>query len=67
MFKVTNSKMKEIESLIPEHADALVAFGGDMYRKGIFAGAAYLAMGIGVGSAIHYLNELREHKKTKTE
>lgn len=32
---ITEIQKKEIERLIPEHGEALVAYGADMYRQGI--------------------------------
>lgn len=32
---ITANQIKEIEKLIPEHEDALMAYGADMYREGI--------------------------------
>ena len=34
---ITANQIKEIEKLIPEHGDALMAYGADMYREGIFS------------------------------
>lgn len=31
---ITEIQKKEIEQLIPEHGDALLAYGADMYRQG---------------------------------
>lgn len=42
---ITEIQKKEIEQLIPEHGDALLAYGADMYRQGTIAGAVFLAEG----------------------
>lgn len=39
---ITEIQKKEIEQLIPEHGDALLAYGADMYRQGTIAGAVFL-------------------------
>lgn len=36
---ITEIQKKEIEQLIPEHTEALVAYGADMYRRGLITGA----------------------------
>lgn len=46
---ITENQKKEIEHLIPGHEEALVAFGADMYRRGLVTGAVWLALGIGCG------------------
>ena len=45
---ITENEMKEIEGLIPEHCGALVKYGADLYRQGIYAGMLYLTVFIGV-------------------
>lgn len=46
---ITENQKKELELLIPEHGEALVAFGADMFRRGIFTGAVGLALGVALG------------------
>lgn len=63
---ISEKQMREIESLIPEHGEALVAFGADMYRQGIFKGALILGGGIFVaGIVINVAKEIHEKRKLK--
>lgn len=68
MFKaMTNVHKKEIESLIPDHAEALVAYGAYMRNRGIRDGVIYALIGIGVGNIIYACNKLHRSKTDKTE
>lgn len=46
---ITEIQKKEIERLIPEHGEALVAFGADMFRLGLITGAVLLGAGVCCG------------------
>lgn len=43
--KITEEQIIEIENLPKESFDALAAYGADMYRQGIFKGAACTVCG----------------------
>ena len=62
---VTANQIKEIEKLIPEHGDALMAYGADMYREGIFSGFKYALIGIAVGGVTTLIFDLANHCKEK--
>ena len=64
---ITEIQKKEIEQLIPEHKEALVAFGADMYRRGLITGAVWLAIGVGCGVIIEVLAEMYKHRKSEKE
>lgn len=62
---ITEIQKKEIESLIPEHGDALVAYGADMYRQGIITGAVILAVGVGCGFLFESARIIYKHRKSQ--
>lgn len=64
---ITEIQKKEIEQLIPEHREALVAFGADMYRQGIVSGAVLLAAGVGCGIIVEGVKTIYKHRKSKKE
>lgn len=64
---ITESIKKEIECLIPEHENALVAFGADMYRRGMFIGAFYLTLGFGLGFVIQKSVKMYKHQEIEKE
>ncbi len=35
---ITEEQKKEFEQLVPEHGEALVAYGADLYRRGAITG-----------------------------
>ena len=65
---ITANQIKEIEKLIPEHGDALMAlmaYGADMYREGIFSGFKYALIGIAVGEVATLIFDLANYCKEK--
>lgn len=67
---ITEEQKREIESLIPEHGDALINYGADMYRQGIFKRAGLLAAGMVIGFVIEQsliIYKDRKSKKNKEE
>ena len=42
--------------------NALINFGGQMYRDGIIKGAAIAMIGVGIGMAIHGIKKLKESR-----
>ena len=65
---ITELQKKEIELLAGDHLEALVAYGGDMYRSGLIHGFVWTAAGalIGVGIKLT-VNYVMEHKKSKNK
>ncbi len=69
---MTPEAIKEIESLIPDHGEALMQYGAQMYRDGIVEGAIYACIGMAVGMIASVVKEIyidTEKKKNsyKTE
>lgn len=64
---ITETQKKEIEQLIPEHGEALVAYGADMYRRGIITGAVWLAIGVGCGFIVEGTRKIHKHRKSQKE
>ena len=64
---ITEIQKKEIEQLIPEHGEALLAYGADMYRRGIIAGAVTLAIGVGCVFLSEGVRIIYKHRKSKKE
>lgn len=50
MRLMTPEAIKEIESLIPDHEEALIRWGAQMYREGIVKGAILVGTGLILGS-----------------
>lgn len=53
---ITDEQKMEIVKLGAEHYDALIAYGGDMYRQGLINGAIWCAAGFGlykIGSFVY--------------
>ena len=69
MFNVITEAQKfEIEELGKDHWDALVAYGGDMYRKGIFTGAVCALAGyLGCRAIETCVKVVKKHNETKTQ
>lgn len=68
---ITEAQKHEIEKLAEDHHEALIAFGADLYRKGIYKGAiigiAGTVVGIGVGSVISAVMKEVKNKKEETK
>ena len=65
---ITESQKKEIELLAEDHLEALVAYGGDMYRKGLNHGSIWTTVGVFIGAGIMFTAEyVIEHKKSKNK
>ena len=58
---ITKSQMKEIEYLGKNHADSLIAYGADMYRKGLVHGVVYLTVGFVIGYSIIKVRDIVRH------
>lgn len=50
MKLMTPEAIKEIESLIPDHEEALMRWGAQMYREGIVKGAILVGTGMMLGT-----------------
>ena len=59
---ITDEQIKELENLAPEHADTLIAFGGDMYRKGMKAGWLATMVGYVTGLTIVIVHDVIKNK-----
>lgn len=64
---ITKTQKKEIEQLIPKHGEALVAYGADMYRRGLITGAVWLAIGVSCGFIVERTRNIYKHQKSKKE
>ena len=49
---ITKEQEREIEQLAVEHSDALIAFGADLYRQGMFKGGVIILAGVVVGKGL---------------
>lgn len=65
-MKISEAQKQEIERLAnqhPEFVEALIGFGGDMYRQGIWAGAITVTAGYLLGRSLEYAyNKYKNHK-----
>lgn len=64
---ITEEQKREIESLIPEHGDALLNYGADMYYQGIFKGAGLLVAGMVIGFIIEQSLIIYKNRKSKND
>lgn len=65
---ITELQKKEIELLAEDHLEALVAYGGDMYRKGLNHGSIWTTVGVFIGAGIMFTAEyVMKHKKSKNK
>lgn len=65
---ITKDHMAELEALIPDHKEALINYGADMYRSGIIKGAVVFGLGVGVAVATDLIvKTIKSFKKEKTE
>lgn len=69
MRLMTPEAIKEIESLIPDHEEALMQWGTQMYREGIVKGAIFTGTGMILGMIAGVVKELYfdTRKKSNTE
>lgn len=72
MTLMTPETIKEIESLIPDHEEALMRWGAQMYREGFVEGAivAGISTMIGMLAIVWkecYLNSKKPSNKSKEE
>ena len=59
---ITKEQMTGIEKLIPEHKDALIAYGADMYRSGMIKGEILIAVGAFLGATATIMINYRKKK-----
>ena len=68
---ITEEQKHEIEKLAEDHSDALIAYGADLYRKGIYKGAIIVSIGVLIGavvtSAVSAVKEVRNKKQNNSE
>lgn len=60
---ITEKQKQEIEQLIPKHKEALIAYGADMYRRGMTNGAISLGIGVVCGVAFKVFMDIRKINK----
>lgn len=65
MRLMTPEAIKEIESLIPDHEEALMRWGAQMYREGIVKGAIFTGTGMLLGMIAGVVKELYFNTKKK--
>lgn len=58
MRLMTPEAIKEIESLIPDHEEALIRWGAQMYREGIVKGAIFTGIGMTLEIVASVIKEL---------
>lgn len=68
---ITEEQKHEIEKVAEDHSDALIAYGADLYRKGIYKGAIIVSVGVLIGavvaSAVSAVKEVRNKKQNNSE
>ena len=65
---ITELQKREIELLAEDHLEELVAYGGDMDRKGLNHGAIWTTVDVFIGAGIMFTAEyVIEHKKSKNK
>lgn len=72
MTLMTSEAIKEIESLIPDHEEALIRWGAQLYRDGIVKGAIVAGIGTTIGMLAIvwkecYLDNKKKSGKSKEE
>lgn len=68
MKLMTPEAIKEIESLIPDHEEALMRCGAQMYREGIVKGAILVGTGLILRTIVGVVKELYfDTKNRKSE
>lgn len=70
MKLMTPEAIKEIESLIPDHEEALMRWGAQMYREGIVKGTILVGTGMILGMIAGAVKELyfdTENRKSEEE
>ena len=65
MKLMTPEAIKEIESLIPDHEEALMRWGAQMYREGIVKGVILVGTGMILGTIAGAVKELYFDNKNK--
>ena len=65
MRLMTPEAIKEIESGIPDHEEALMRWGAQMYREGIVKGAIFTGTGMLLGMIAGVVKELYFDTKKK--
>ena len=65
MSIIDEEQKKEIEGLIPDHQDALVNYGADMFNQGLLSGMLYTGAGGILGGLLILGFEKIKQKKNK--
>ena len=67
---MTPEAISEIEILIPDHKEALMRYGAQMYREGIIKGAVWacvgLVCGISISAFADWLIYIKKNNKTES-
>lgn len=64
---MTEETIKEIESLIPDHEQALILYGADLYRKGMIKGAVVAGIGTAFGMIVNAIKHVDTEKNNSKD
>ena len=62
---ITELQKNEIEKLDIHHYDALIAYGADMYRKGLINGAITVSIGVLTAISVSAISKVIKNKKSQ--
>lgn len=62
---ITELQKNEIEKLYIRHSDALIAYGADMYRKGLINGAITASIGVLTAISVSAISKVIKNKKSQ--
>ena len=62
---ITELQKNEIEKLAVNHSDALIAYGADMYRKGMINGAIAASIGVLTAISVSTISKVIKNKKSQ--
>ena len=62
---ITELQKNEIEKLYIRHSDTLIAYGADMYRKGLINGAITASIGVLTAISVSAISKVIKNKKSQ--